>query len=139
MAKVGRDGWRRGKGMLGMREASFPSGVAGGCLWVSFDLVEPYGNPWGTMGYHAIPQGTGKVPQRFREVGSNHEATPKKPPANRVAKQPWGKKEDCAGMPAQPLGAVEMTGLEPAASTSRTWRATNCATSRFAVANVINV
>lgn len=50
-----------------------------------------------------------------------------------------GKKEDCAGMPTQPLGAVEMTGLEPAASTSRTWRATNCATSRFAVANVINV
>lgn len=26
---------------------------------------------------------------------------------------------------------VEMTGLEPAASTSRTWRATNCATSRL--------
>ena len=26
---------------------------------------------------------------------------------------------------------VEMTGLEPAASTSRTWRATNCAKSRF--------
>ncbi len=25
---------------------------------------------------------------------------------------------------------VGMTGLEPAASTSRTWRATNCATSR---------
>lgn len=57
----------------------------------------------------------------------------------RITRQPWGKKEDCAGMPAQPLGAVEMTGLEPAASTSRTWRATNCATSRFAVANVINV
>ncbi len=36
---------------------------------------------------------------------------------------------------------VEMTGLEPAASTSRTWRATNCATSRFrfARAKIIKV
>ena len=34
---------------------------------------------------------------------------------------------------------VEMTGVEPAASTSRTWRATICATSRYFIVNLYSI
>lgn len=50
-----------------MREASFSCGVAGGCLWVAFDLVEPYGNLWGIMGHVRAR----KVPPSYPETGSN--------------------------------------------------------------------
>lgn len=54
-----------------MREASFSCGVAGGCLWVAFDLVEPYGNLWGIMGARASPEGTPKLPGNRKQPISN--------------------------------------------------------------------
>lgn len=54
-----------------MREASFSCGVAGCCLWVAFDLVEPYGNLWGIMGARASPEGTPKLPGNRKQPISN--------------------------------------------------------------------